>query len=250
MGMHSKVPKQQGEDRRDFDTTSLREGTHGRVVHRDYGAHFFRWGFATRMIKRGWRVLDVGCGADQALMMALQYRPTNIPSELVAVDYGRVKPRLSKKWFTLVPEFDFTRRWRELGHGTFDCACCLEVIEHMQPAHGRRLLRGLIGCLKPGGVCLLSTPVFDPKVGMAQNHIHEYGLEELEYEVLRAGFVVERRFGTFQTALQARRARPEHRAVWEELRAYYSDDVLACFLAPLYPDQSRNNMWIIRRPEE
>jgi len=198
------------------------------------------------MIKGGSRVLDIGCGPDQALVRELSYQPSLCPRELVMVEYGKITKPLRAKWAVLHDEFDFTKRWRELD-GPFDVITCLEVIEHMQKAHGRKLLKGARELMGPKSTFLLSTPVFSPKVGMARNHIHEYGIDELRQEIERAGLVIEQRFGTFMNAQEAKKTRPEHRAVWEALSTYYSSDVLACFLAPLYPDQARNNLWVLRR---
>ena len=238
--------KQQGEDKRDFDTTSLHANASGQTVHRDYAAHFFRWGFARRFIKHHMRVLDIGCGPEQPLARVLGQYATSFPREMVMVDYGNVKKQGSYKWVTLYPKFNFTTRWREL-YPQFDVITCFEVIEHMQLAHGRRLLRGARELLKPDGTFLLSCPVFDPRVGMARNHINEMTVAQLQKEVERAGLKIERRFGTFQTALQAKQARPEHYAIWRALNEYYSTDVLACFLAPLYPDHARNNIWVLKK---
>lgn len=247
MSFHHKKPKQQGEDTRDFDMTSCQTKAYGKWVHRDYLAHCMRWGFAERMIKGGDEVLDIGCGPDQALVGILTYKASGIPKRLVGVDIGKVKPKTNPKWFTLHAEFDFTKRWKELK-GPFDVITCLEVIEHMQAAHGAKLLKGIHALLKPKtGRLLLSTPVFSPKTGMAQHHIHEYGVEELQKAITKARMYVEKRFGTFQTVLQAKQTLPEHRRTWEALTAYYSNDVLACFLAPLYPELARNNLWICQR---
>lgn len=250
MSFHHNGPKQQGDDARDFDKTSLRQNQHGHWVHRDYAAHFFRWGFAARLIKGGAKVLDIGCGTDQALTRILCYKPSGLPKKLIGVDYGKVTPKFSPAWFELRGGFDFTKRWKELRKdGPFDVIVCLEVIEHMQKAHGKKLLKGARELLADGGSFLLSTPVFDAKTGMAQNHIHEYGVKELQKEIERAGLVVHERFGTFMSALRCKDTAPPHRETWSALRAYYSDDVLACFLAPLYPDASRNNFWILKRGE-
>lgn len=245
---HGKKPKLQGEDKRKFDTTSCTPKTHGHKVHRDYAAHFFRWGFATRFINGTMNVLEIGCGADQPLAHLLSGQLGGYPKKMVAVDIDDVKVRYNFSWFDLRPNFDFTSRHKELTKdGPFDVIVCLEVIEHMQKPSGRKLLKGALGLLAKNGRVLLSTPVFDPKVGMAKNHIHEYGILELQQEILKAGFTIERRFGTFQTALQAKKSEPNHRAVWEELKDYYSNDVVACFLAPLYPDQARNNIWVLKK---
>jgi 2-polyprenyl-3-methyl-5-hydroxy-6-metoxy-1,4-benzoquinol methylase len=192
-------------------------------------------------------VLDIGCGADQALIRILCHHPGRQPKLLVGVDYDDVKKRWDLGWFKLLAPLDFTKDWRHLAtDGPYDVITCFEVIEHMQKAHGRKLLRGARELMADGGKFLLSTPVYDGRQ-MAQNHIHEYYAEELETEIHRAGLTIERRFGTFQTVLQAKKAEPAHRKVWEELRAYYSDDVLACFIAPLYPDAARNNLWVLTK---
>lgn len=247
---HSRKPKQQGEDSRKFDTTSCTPRSHGHKVHRDYAAHFFRWGFATRFIDGGKTVLEIGCGSDQPLAHLLSGQLGGYPKKMVAVDVDDVKVKYNFSWFDLRPNFDFTSKKSQAQlskDGPFDVIVCLEVIEHMQKPSGRKLLRGARDLLAKDGVFILSTPVFDPKVGMAKNHIHEYYADELAEEIRKAGLVVERRFGTFQTALQAKKSSPEHRAVWEQLRDYYSNDVVACFLAPLYPDQARNNLWVLRK---
>jgi SAM-dependent methyltransferase len=247
MAYRHKPAKVQGEDTRDFDTTSLKLKGAGNFVHRDYAAHFFRWGFAANWIRGGERVLDIGCGAEQPLVRILCHKPGGQPSHLLGVDYDNVKKRWSPAWFALRAPFDFTTEWKKLaGQGLFDVITCFEVIEHMQVASGRKLLKGAFELLEPMGTMLLSTPIYDGKK-MAQNHIHEYYVPELEVEIRKAGFSIQRRFGTFQTALQAKRLSPTHQVVWRELSAYYSNDVMACFLAPLYPDLARNNLWVLRK---
>jgi hypothetical protein len=36
-------------------------------------------------------------------------------------------------------------------------------------------------------------------------------------------------------------------AIYGELKDYYDNDALACFIAPLYPDMARNNLWVCRK---
>ena len=64
---------------RRFDQTQLKGSALGYMVHRDYAAHFFRWGWATRFIKAGARVLDLGCGQEQPLAKVLIPRLTYVP---------------------------------------------------------------------------------------------------------------------------------------------------------------------------
>lgn len=230
---------------RRFDKSQLREGTHGKIVHRDYLAHCFRWGWASRMIKPGQRVLDVGCGMDAPLAHVLS--GTNFPhgGEYVGVDMNRSIKGHGRTWCVTKPEFDITSRYGELG--LFDWVTCFEVIEHMSAGDGLALLVAMREVLKPEvGRIILSTPVFNGKAAKA--HIHEWEIPELAMAVNDCGLDVIERWGTFASYPDLKRSiTPQDLAVLERVRKFYGDDVTACFLAPLYPDASRNNLWLIRK---
>lgn len=244
---------------REFDTTSLQQnGSHGKYVSRDYAAHWFRWQHALRFIRKGMRVLDVGCGPDQMMIRVLCHSQTFVPDLWVGVDVQKLAKKSTVAWARVFDEFDVTRRWRELltkgddvtgqFFGPFDVITCFEVIEHMPVERGRALLKALKALVKPDGVILLSTPVYNGK-HMAANHIHEYGFDELAAEIRRAGLDVDRVVGTFMTSQAIKRvATKEQRALVEELHArWYAWDILANFLAPLYPEASSNCCWILRK---
>lgn len=245
-------PDTQRDVTREFDTTSLRESKHGERVHRDYAAHFFRWGWATRLIRPEDTVLDVGCGPDLPLVKVLAMGGRYVPRRYVGVDLNKLKP--SAGWAELHGETNFIdwSRYDDDGVDRFEAfskVVCFEVLEHMTREHGVALLSTMYRALQPGGTLLLSTPVFNGKA--AANHVHEWGIDELQMEIEAVGFVVEQRYGTFASYPDIKRiASARDMAVMEELRTYYSDEVTACFLAPLYPDQSRNNVWLCRKQEE
>ncbi len=230
---------------REFDRTSLHASVHGYVVHRDYAAHFFRWGWVSRRcIDPSKKVLDIGCGPDAALVKVLSHKMANgLPKSYLGVDLNRLKES-NGSWYSFIGNFNFSRRWRELRlHGPFDVITCLEVVEHMRMPAMRQLLRGALELLAPGGRMLLSTPVFDGH--MAVNHINEMDVATLQKELDKAGWNVLKRYGTFMSDGDRKKAAsPEENALVERLKEYYSTDVLACFLAPLYPDHSRNNLWV------
>lgn len=253
--------KQVDEDRL-YDGTQLHAAHHGYFVHRDYAAHFFRWGFVARWIKPGMRIMDVGCGQD--LPFARVLSAPNVfkncqPTKVVAVDWNEVPRSFNPAWLDVVDKFDFCTRWpeligsflqdgswMELPTNKFDAIINLEVIEHMRPDQGDQLLKGLHYCLKDDGYLFLSTPVFNGSA--AANHLHEYTIPELWEKLQRNGFALVARFGTFANVVDLKKAMtPDELRLFEELSAFYAHDILSCFFAPKYPDYSRNNFWVLKK---
>lgn len=245
-------------DGRDYDTTQLRGGHHGKILHRDYTAHFFRWSFARRFIKKTDNVLEVGCGVDKPLSRILTANAAPYVNTYVGVDLNKVKPSEHQR-LAFHGEFNFVERYKELmkklpdgkpvGKG-YDVVVHLEVIEHMRVENGRKLLRACREVLRPGGTMLMSTPCYDGK-RHAANHIHEYTVPELEREVVKAGFKVVDRFGTFMDLRHIGKATTGNakldeavRHVRNELERYFDKDAISNFFGPLYPDHARNNLWV------
>lgn len=232
---------------REIDNTSLKVMTYD-GVHRDYAAHFFRWGhISSRLIFKGCRVLDIGCGVQAPLARMIHGTEESkgmIPQLYLGVEYNKLKPPFNSPWAKFMGSFDFSKRWPELHkYGQFDVITCLEVVEHMRPAAVRKLLEGALALCAPSGCLALSTPVANGRP--AKNHINEMTVATLQGYLEDAGWKVDRRFGTFASYNDIKKAAsPEHFAVFQEIRRYYSGAVAACFLAPLYPDASRNNVWL------
>jgi SAM-dependent methyltransferase len=253
MGVGTTPGKGAPREARQFDTTYLTGDTH--MVHRDYLAHAFRWGFAHRMCK-GKRVLDAGCGPEWNLGKVLQVHGNMgiRAAKYAGVDLSPKLPERRTKLYDLWPELDVTVGWGVLldYYGTFDVVTSFEVIEHMGEEDGERYLAGLRQLT--GGMLLISTPQNNGHRA-ARNHVKEYSTAELDHALTRAGFEVVRRFGCFgdvRAIAKAIRANEDRfmseacERVWNELREYYSDDVMACFMAPLYPEACKNVMWVCR----
>lgn len=249
-------------DTRDYDTTQLRESSHGRSLHRDYSAHFWRWSFARRFITAKHDVLEIGCGEDRPLSKILVGGAAAHVNTYVGVDLNKLKPTSNQR-LTFHGEFNFVDRHKELLKAKpegFDIVVHFEVIEHMKVEHGAKLLKACHAVLKKGGVMLMSTPCYDGK-RHAANHIHEYTVPELQRAAEKAGFVVEQRFGTFMDikhigkidpTMNDMGAHPNEmgkavKIIRRGLEKYYDNDAISCIFAPLYPDHSRNNLWICRK---
>lgn len=254
--------KTKSRDDRDYDTTQLHEAGHGRTLHRDYSAHFWRWSFARRFITAKHNVLEVGCGEDKPLSKILTGGAAAHVGHYTGVDLNKLKPS-NRQRLSFHGEFNFVERWKELLKGDkaggYDVVVNYEVIEHMKVEHGAKLLKAMFACLKPGGVLLLSTPVYDG-VRHAANHIHEYTVPELQKAIEKAGFEVERRFGTFMDIKHIGKELPSDAnfdpaalrgaiaMVKRCLSEYFDNDAISNIFGPLHPDHARNNLWVCRRP--
>jgi len=250
-------------DERDYDTTQLHESGHGRTLHRDYSAHFFRWSFARRFVKPTDNVLEVGCGEDKPLSKILTGGAAARVNNYVGVDLNKLKPSNSQR-LTFMGEFNFVERYKEvlkLQPKGFDVVVNYEVIEHMKVEHGAKLLKAMLACLKPKGYLLLSTPVYDGK-RHAANHIHEYTVPELKKAIEKAGFKVEKRYGTFMDIKHIGKDKPGVEVIGADdaqlqkaiqlvrkgLEQYFDNDAISNIFGPLYPDHARNNLWVCRKP--
>lgn len=242
-------------DDRDYDQTQLREAGHGQGLGRDYSAHFFRWSFARRFIKVTDNVLDIGCGQDRPLSKILTGGASARVNHYTGVDLNKLKPTSSQR-LTLHGEFNFNERYKELlkvQPKGFDVIVHLEIIEHMKVEHGAKLLKACFESLKPGGTMLMSTPCYDG-VRHAANHIHEYTVPELEKAVIKAGFKVEKRYGTFMDIKEICKKQPTGASsivvqeCYKALSNYYDNDAISCIFAPLFPDNARNNLWVCKKP--
>lgn len=243
------ISKKVERDTRDYDTTQLHEAGHGRTLHRDYSAHFFRWSFARRFVKPSHDVLEIGCGEDRPLSKILTGGAAAHVNTYVGVDLNKLKPSASQR-LTFHGEFNFVERYKELLKAKperFDIVVHYEVIEHMRVELGAKLLKACFDSLKVGGVMLMSTPCYDGK-RHAANHIHEYTVPELEKAVLKAGFKVERRFGTFMDIKHIKK-HPDKAVgqVAAMLEEYFDSDAISNIFGPLFPDAARNNLWVCRR---
>lgn len=255
--------REKNRDDRDYDTTQLHEAGHGKSLHRDYSAHFWRWSFARRFITAKDNVLEVGCGEDKPLSKILTGGAAAHVNHYTGVDLNKLKPSNSQR-LTFHGEFNFVERHKELLKTRpegFDVLVHFEVIEHMHSKHQLPFLKACFACLKSGGTMLMSTPAYDG-VRHAANHIAELRIEELQKLTEKAGFKVERRYGTFMDIKYIGKVVPQVIGsindpselqnaiimVRRQLEQYFDNDAISNIFGPLHPDHARNCLWICRKP--
>jgi 2-polyprenyl-3-methyl-5-hydroxy-6-metoxy-1,4-benzoquinol methylase len=247
-------------DARDFDTTQLHEAGHGRTLHRDYSAHFFRWSFARRYIKATDTVLEIGCGQDKPLSKILTGGAAASVGKYVGVDLNKLKPSSSQR-LTFIGEFNFIERFKELlklHPEGYDVIVCMEVIEHFHSRFMPAFIKAVSACLKPGGKLLLSTPVYDGK-RMAANHINEMDVPTLQAHIEKGRLKVARRFGTFMDIKHIGKVEPQVpgmdnkklleaiKLTRQGLEQYFDNDAISNIFGCLYPDNARNNLWVVEK---
>ena len=247
--------KDKTRDDRDYDTTQLHANGHGKTLHRDYSAHFWRWSFARRFVSAKQNVLEVGCGEDKPLSKILTGGAAAHVNHYTGVDLNKLKPSNSQR-LKFHGEFNFVERHKELLKERpegFDVLVCMEVVEHFHSKFMPKFMKNCFECVKPGGSMLLSTPAYDG-VRMAANHINEMSIETLQKHVEKSGFKIRRRFGTFTDIKHVGKTdtdRVSKAAVLEVRKAlseYFDNDAISNIFGPLYPDVARNCLWVLDRP--
>jgi 2-polyprenyl-3-methyl-5-hydroxy-6-metoxy-1,4-benzoquinol methylase len=210
---------------------------------------FLKYGWIHRQLRQGLSILDVGCGQNLNLLYALGARIQTVPDLYVGVDLNGLSKKPKVQWADIFDNFDFVTNGKNLEqkYTPFDVAVCFEVIEHMSPADGLKMLENINFLLRPGGVLYLSTPVFNGSA--AANHIHEYTIPELHKAFTNTNFAVDRRIGTFASKPDIKAVlSPAQKEVYGEMEEWFGGDVMATIMAYNHPDQSRNNLWVARKP--
>jgi 2-polyprenyl-3-methyl-5-hydroxy-6-metoxy-1,4-benzoquinol methylase len=239
-------------------------------IHRDYIAHCLRWSHVCKYLHgsgryKAARILDVGCGKELPLAKLL-HSSRLAPTEgwYVGVDPNKLpmpEQFANAKWKPQLAEQTNILDVRIISIGEAldavigkpvltekpNVLVCFEVLEHVQPAMARQMLHKFRELLAPDGVAFISTPVWDPHVGAADNHINEMRFHALGRAILDAGFSIENVWGTFASQRdykdEMRHAWPDLPDVFERLGEYYDSNYLATIFAPLFPEKSRNCLW-------
>jgi len=226
-------------------------------LHRDYIAHVFRWTHVVKELNRKHsykeaRILDIGCGREVPLPKTL-YTARMAPQYYMGVDAGPIEaPDWIRKfsWFHSQQRKDFCKEYTEteLREADINVVTCFEVLEHVEPSDAICILDKISVILdKPGSKAYVSTPNYDPSVGEAANHVNEMKHFALQNMIREAGISIEKKFGTFASIRDyERHVDVEFPGLLKRLREYYDTNVLSVICAPLYPELSRNCLWVLQ----
>ncbi|MDX1495358.1 MAG: class I SAM-dependent methyltransferase [Longimicrobiales bacterium] len=232
------------EQRDEHDTTQLKLENFRFQPHKDYLGHVLRWGFASRFVDRKTRVLDVGCGQEFPFLRSLGgSSASTVPEQYVGVDMNALPEPPARKWADVWEKTDVAEQTADLleEYGPFSLIVCFEVYEHVPPRLALPFLRALGELLAEDGRMVFSTPVYCHSFKMARNHVNERTKAEVEDDLCRAGFKVVDQFGTFGNYRDyVKMLSREEREAYERQRAFYGDELMGCYLAPRFPEASRN----------
>jgi 2-polyprenyl-3-methyl-5-hydroxy-6-metoxy-1,4-benzoquinol methylase len=238
------------------------------VYHRDQFAHYLRWSHILKNIGRdNINILDWGCGSGNLLKtlyhnrrtcqeyLGLDYRQQTVKNanhEFLNVDWAFFKQAdLTEANYKIEPE-------NKLG---WDIICSFEVAEHVGKDKIVEFLKNMYNNGSKNTVFYVSTPVYDPEVGAADNHtypistsngvavVNEFKYEEFKSLLENTGFKITANYGTFASQKDYKDSLSGWRLeAYRELSKYYDSNLVSNIMAPLVPAfQARNVLWVLSK---
>ncbi len=225
------------------------------IFHRDQFAHYLRWSHVIKVLARAYKnssVVDLGCGSGNLCLTLYANRMK--PLKYLGVDFKKSIFVRNKNRYAKIPWASFLQSDivnEESSHGKFDIVCCFEVIEHIQKKNVDKFFENLKSYCHKDSIILLSTPVYDQRVGAAKNHIIdgqicEFGYIELN-NILLKYFNISSVYGTFASQKDIEKVIPEGlQKYYDMMKEFHSVDVLSVMFACMFPEKSRNCLWTMR----
>jgi cyclopropane fatty-acyl-phospholipid synthase-like methyltransferase len=251
-------------EKKHYNTTDLDPVTtfERHVFHRDQFAHYLRWTHILKETKIGETVVDFGSGKGN--LLEVFYRNKFKCKKYTGIDIRKQTIKLAQEKFSMVPwaEFivdDLVKPKTDFTKFKADKVCSFEVAEHVGKQNIQKFLKNFKACGKQTALYYLSTLNFDEKVGAAGNHtydsgddrgvaVQEFGHKELEKEILKAGFTVHKKFGTFASSRDYKPLMNDwQKKMFNALKEYYDSNLISNIMAPMFPEHSRNTIWILKQ---
>lgn len=231
------------------------------VFHRDQFAHYLRWSHIVKEAKIGETVVDFGCGKGN--MLEVFYRNKFKCAKFIGIDIRKQTIEAAKEKFKPVEWAEFYTDdliFPTMDYKQFqgDKVCSFEVAEHVGKQNIDAFLSNMRDCGNENATYYISTPNYDEKVGAAGNHtydsgdgrgvaIHEFAHAELQGHIKKY-FTIEKKFGTFASIKDYKHLLNEWQVqMFESLKEYYDSNLLSVIMAPFFPEQSRNTLWVLKR---
>lgn len=253
-------------DTKNYNTTDLDplKSFERHVFHRDQFAHYLRWTHILKVAKIGETICDFGCGGGN--LLEVLYRNKFKQSRYVGIDIREKTINKAAEKFEKVnwAEFytaDLCKNDFDFEEIQADRVCSFEVLEHVGKQNAHVFLQNFKMCGNEDATYYLSTPNYDPAVGAAGNHtydsgdgrgkaVQEFSHEELE-NILSAHFEIVEKYGTFASQKDYKPFMNDWQTeMFTFLKTYYDSNLVANIMAPMFPEQSRNTLWVLKRLDD
>lgn len=251
-----------------YNTTDLNPETtfERHVFHRDQFAHYLRWTHILKVAKINEKVVDFGCGSGNLLEVLYrnrfkceQYTGIDIRKQTITNASERYN---NVSWANFICEDLITK---DINNTDFkllqaDKVCSFEVLEHVGKQNADIFLQNFKDCGNENALYYLSTPNFNENVGAAGNHtydsgdgrgvdVQEFSHEELQILLCKYFDIVEY-FGTFASERDYKPFMNEWQInMFNSLKEYYDANLVSNIMAPMFPAQSRNTLWVLKRKQ-
>lgn len=251
-------------NKKNYNTTDLdvQRTFERHVFHRDQFAHFLRWTHILKVSKIGETICDFGCGTGN--LLEVLYRNRLKQEKYTGIDIRNSVPQKLKDlpWAEIIVE-DLVNPQNGTDFESIqaDKVCSFEVLEHVGKQNGKTFLENFMKCGKPDATYYLSTPNYDEKVGAAGNHTYDSGdgrgvdVQEFEHFELQnlieeAGFEIVKKYGTFASQKDYKPLMNDwQKEMFEAMTNYYDSNLVSNIMAPMFPEHSRNTLWVLKRKE-
>tara|TARA_Y100000310_G_scaffold208158_1_gene208693 strand:- start:895 stop:1644 length:750 start_codon:yes stop_codon:yes gene_type:complete len=246
-----------------YNTTQLNPDTsfEKHIYHRDQFAHYLRWTHVLKRARIGQNILDYGSGSGN--LAEVFYRNRYKCNKYLGLEYREKTVNDSNKKYENIDWIKFEQRDiikddLSLYGNDWDMIISFEVVEHIGKNNVDQYLKNAKKLMNDETVFMISTPNYDEKVGAAGNHIYdsqdgrgkapqEFFHQELENHIKKY-FKIEEKYGTFASQTHYKNMLNDWQSkMFVELNKYYDSNLLSVIMAPFFPEQSRNCLWILKK---